>query len=257
MLNYLELDTQLPDTVPDQITIDALDRQLGPIPGWAVMLDPAYRGAGGLLNMARGAYLAPATALADAQFVADGALLAYAIDNAATKGLIPAVALDPTAWTWWGVVRVTTVGATGARDLIRPLVAGTALGPRISLRTTGQLTIYGSATSTVRLTISAGAIPTDVPFLLMVTMSTATGIVVWVNGVAVGSTTTDKSGLNEAYGADQYVLLGANSGTGLYYCYMMGILNADLSSSFKAGNRKVLEQYCRTTFGISAIAAIS
>lgn len=266
MLACVEFDGVLPDATPAQIVLDALDRQLGQIPGWVVMAEPAYRGAGGLLNRARGAYLAPTTALADSQFVADvGGRLAYAIDTSSTKGLVPAVALDPNAWTWVGVLRVTTVGATGVRDLIRPLVAnagvpptdpGVWLGPRISLRTSGQLTVYGSTTSTIRLTISASSIPVDTPFLLMVTVSVTTGVVVWINGVIVGSAPTDLRPLNDAYGAGQYVLLGANSGTGLYYAYRIGILNADLSASLKAGDRKIIEQYCRAAYGISAIAAV-
>lgn len=235
MIPYLKMAGTLPGGIAGQITTDSLD-DLAIIPGWTGMLDPAYRVGSGIRNRALPlSHMLPTTALDNSQFVTVGSNTMYSVTTDGNKALVSSFALNPSEWTMSFVLRQTTVSATGARDLIRPKTAGTGIGPRISLRTTGQLSVYPSAATTARLTISDTYIPSGTLFLLTVTFSTTAGLHVYVNGALVGSNTSDLSPLNERYGAGEFVLFGNNSGTGELLAGVCGFLDLSLNLSANAG----------------------
>ena len=244
MIPYLRLDAALPGGTASGMSPEALDDAIGHIPGWSALLDPDYRIGGGVLNRASGGLLTPPTPWGASH---DGALPngkpAFKISGTTANRLIADADINSDAWTVFFLLNVTTVSPSGSRDLIAPEnLAGAGIGLRISLRTTGQLSIYPTAATTPRLTVAASAIPLATTFLLMCTGSTRDGLRVFVKGVLVAHDDTKDEALNDQIEAGQYFFYRNNSGTGALLASLTGLLGVDLGQVENAGYRRAIER---------------
>lgn len=237
MHTYIPVDGILPGATPWMIP-NELDLALGfSSVKWVAILDPEYRIGGGVLNRASGNLITPPTPWdGDNDGLLPNGSPAFRISSTAQRRLVSDVAINPDAWTALFVLNITSTDVTGARDLIAPeVVTGPGIALRISLRTAGQLSIYPTAATTPRLTVSAENIPSEETFLLMCTFSVTSGLKVFVNGEQVAAAPDDVAPLNDQFGAGQWSFYRYNSGTGDLLAGLTGLMWVDLSLPENAG----------------------
>lgn len=255
MISYMQFDAVVPGATPSGLVPDALDEGITFIPGLSVLLDPEYAGPGGVLNRVSGGMLSPPTPwTGDNIGVLPGGRPAFDVQNTTANRIPSDVAINPNSWTAFFVINATSTEVSGARNLIAPeVLTGAGIGLRITLRTTGQLSIYPTAASTPRLTVSAAAIPAAQTFLLMATGDTEDGLRIFVNGAQVAHDATKTEPLDDQIGPGQYSFYRNNSGTGDLLGGLTGLTGFGLgqTDAVTTAYRRALERVLMDRYSIA------
>lgn len=254
-ISYIQFDTVVPGATPSGLVVNALDEGITFIPELSVLLDPERAGPGGVLNRWTSRTLSPPTPWTSANLgVFPEGLPAFDVQNTTANRIPSDVAINPTSWTAFFVLNVTSTEVSGSRDLIAPeVLSGDGIGLRISLRTSGQLSVYPTTVTTPRLTVSAAAIPAAQTFLLMVTFDVEDGLRVFVNGVQVAHDPTKTEPLNDQIGPGQYSFYRNNSGTGDLLGGLTGLTGFGLGNpdAVTTAYRRALERAVIQHYGIA------
>lgn len=222
-------------------------KAMGAIPGWNILIDPDYVGHNSVLNRAK----------IDSMFMASNSGYEYGAISGETAFSLgggprfaPTVDMNPTAWSAFFVVQTPRDGATGGRELLRPIEIDTeGVGPRVTIRANGHLWLYGTSTTVDRL--GGPEIPDNEAFLAMATFSTRDGTKLYCDGELVAANPDDKRPLDEKYSAGEYMLLSGTSADLPMLVGMCGVLDIDLGWPEHAGYRRAIERFLMDKYGIT------
>lgn len=260
MIRYLKLrgvSLEAANGLPT-ISITPEGKAMGSIPGWKMLLDPAYPAGTGLLNRARANDVLNTidAALEPGDFgqFANGEI-AYSMGNSITKRLPSTFAMNVDAWSAFFVLSIDRSGtASGGTELMRPedrLSDG--IGPRITVRTNGQFAIIGTRDSNIRLDTGGNSFPDDSVRVMMATFSVREGLRIFDNGKLVAENGNDRAPLDEQFTAGEFAFFRSRPSSGIESCLigMTGILDIDLGWPEHAGYRRAIERFLMDKYGIN------
>lgn len=236
----------------DSVPISEDGQRIGAIPGWNVLINPAYRNNGQVRNrVIAGKYLTNQSGQQDFGAFPSGA---DALDMIAEANRIhPDAQINKNAWTVFSVVRLDSANNVNASKDIARAVSGTAQGdftPRLAFANSGNsIGIYqgtASTTSLINYVRPDGYL--DQTTLVMFTFSTREGLRIFADGVegAHGPSFTTPFDAQDGPGEWGFLSGGMRGLAG-----HTGLLDIDLGWAEHAGYRRALESYMFELYGIT------
>lgn len=225
-------------------------RAMGGIPGWRVLIDPAFADAGAARNRARPAAMLPRQGSAYTFGTISGQPAFAAVAGGPHFGVT--TPMNPDSWSVFFVVQTPRGGASGGRELLRGNTIAPAVGnvgPRVTIRVNGTLAVIENISTNIR--VNGPAIPDNIPTLLMATFSTRDGLRLFIDGALVAANPEDRRALDNEFGANQYGLLRATSAGLPLLAGMCGILDIDLGWPEHVGYRRAIEGFLMAKYGIA------
>lgn len=227
---------------------------MGAIPGWGVLLDPAYvdHDEQSIRNRALPNGTAPieqsASALDIGEF-ANGEPSFSLTDDTWISAYPKNVAINPTAWSvvvvsqptphtiWQRVLSTQTEYVDNEGVNMRVGFTGNAVEARIERAGAG----------TIRLAYTGDYANRGQPSVLVFTSSTRDGLKIYDNGELVASNPSDTSPLTNGYSAGEWGTFNVCRGD----YGMLGLLSIDLGWPEHAGYRRSIERFLMDKYGIS------
>ncbi|MEG1203439.1 MAG: hypothetical protein RSD82_14850 [Comamonas sp.] len=258
MIRYEKLQgVKLPAVGGPSIVVTPEGKAMGHIPGWKALIDPSYLVDTGTRNRAL-----PSNILKGLDALTYGAFggnTAFTLPpRSRSNGPIARFDMNPSAWTWFCVVKNEMVTPGGASYLLSPIssIVGGIL-PYIVLRTAGQVSVASELpqVSTVyRVSADTAALSGSPASLIMVTFSTSEGIKMFKNGALVAENKADKNALTDGYqsGNLQVMPAGATRASGSLLLGLQGLLDIDLGAAENAGYRRIIERFILAKYSITA-----
>ena len=262
MIKYEQLENiSLNTSTLGKLTLTEEGKALGHIPGWKMLVDPAYRSNGtkGLRNRALpGNFLVGTEDIVDKTFQ-NGAAGFSSTSVGYSNAPLANFNINPTEWTYFGVLEASVVTNTSflARSIMGP--GGDEVGLYIFITASGALAIdskqpappyvYRLRSKDWVLGQSAGA------KLLMITFSVEKGLKLYINGGLSAENTTDTQPLTASLVAAGAFRLFQQTPSDLENPIVFGnqgFLDIDLSKTENIGYRKQIERFMKTKYGIAA-----
>ncbi|MGA0540741.1 hypothetical protein [Neotabrizicola sp. VNH66] len=252
MRQYLRLSGLRTGTARPPIDLSVIDRALGPIPGFAFLMDPGQIAAdGAVLNrvdgtmkMPRNTTPAAAPAYPDAPFAGGGVFAngqpSIQLAEASRRSLMPDVDLTAEEWSVFAYIRLSAVSAD-TQELIAAApdytVSAGETGPRMGFTPTGTAAVIWSRGSAVdanrRLAYTPASGFMGREAALLFTFSVQNGLAIFVDGVREAYSAAAKEPLTRGMLRGQWRFFrGINADLGL-----TGILATDLGRDSMAGYR--------------------
>lgn len=228
-------------------------RAMGHIPGWVMLLDPAYLvGTDQLRNRAlKNNFALNTRGLINLDTFDNGAP-AFRPTSEDPVRLNVDADINPDAWTVFTVARYNSDNsAKGLLTNPRQEMSG-VISPQIgfSQGASNAIVWENSLTSEgqpQRLSAPVNLASRSQPALLMVTFSTADGLKIFDNGGLIAEAPDDRRPLNYGFAAGQWdVFHRTRSRWG-----MTGILNIDLGSLEHTADRRAIERFLMQKYGIA------
>lgn len=266
MLNYQVIHGV---NIPNATGLKAIKRTpegaaMGGIPGWQVMIDPAYSKPSELaaLNRASGDQC-PVTAISSmtiGQMAGNPSFDLRSSDTSKRFFINPIGAnVDPDRWTVFSVINYADKaagGASGGQWIARAAESNVIDGELIlsvAVPRSGGSTFYvqeagGGSAERVVGNMTPALIDRSTPTLLMATFSVERGLTLYDNGRQIERNESDKRPLTHALeGSELRFFQEGYSEYGL-----SGVINNDLSAPENEGFRRAMERFLMQKYGITA-----
>lgn len=235
MLKYTRMASVTGDASMDIFTPSAMGVAMGNVPGWAVLMDPAYTKGNTILNRCSGTdMLNTGTSPTTPEIVDSGGNKFMHFPDGRQPNIRSIEPLDPRKLTVFGVVKLAVKSTANRQTLITSMTATEPIpqlnvsfygdGTRLLVSTRGNTNANSEA-----LVPRVQYIP-NVSYLgrlayVMMTFSDINGLVLYENGVEVARNSDDRRPFVDSTDPDKYSFLrGVCGDVGL-----VGVINNDLS----------------------------
>lgn len=234
-------------------------RAMGSIPGWRLLLDPAYIDPEAALwarNRAAPSSRANIYGSGANDFIPIGEFpgsgqpaFVRNDDPVSLFRVFAPAAWNPYQWTMFAVTEPT--GSVSAQRLAQNEVPGEAgaIAPYITISSNlKNFTIFEQDTGDTNTPRLQTSVSFDGPSLLMATFSTRDGLRQFKDGTQIAAEPSDTRPLTHGYGPNEWTVFRNANG----YWGMTGMLGIDLGAPEHIGYRRAVERFLMTKYQIPA-----